>query len=74
MLEEVFDELARQQREKIKKFAHGLIPYLTDDDLLQPNDFPELERHPHFRYEEGVLEGILTARMAYLAWKKDQLV
>jgi len=35
--------------------------------LLQPNDFPELENHPLFRYEEGVLEGILTARMSYLS-------
>lgn len=74
MLETVFDELAQQQRERVKKFAHSLIPYLTDDDLLQPNDFPELERHPHFRYEEGVLEGILTARMAYLAWEKERSV
>ena len=68
----IFDELAHHQREKVKKFAHTLIPHLTDDDLLQPNDFPELENHPYFRYEEGVLEGILTARMAFLAWKKEK--
>ena len=32
--------------------------------LMQPNDFPDLENNPLFRYEEGVLEGLLTARMA----------
>jgi hypothetical protein len=44
---------------------------MTLDDLLQPNDFPALEQNPLFRYEEGILEGLLTARMAYLARKKD---
>ena len=72
MFETIFDELADQQRKKLMQFANVLIPHLTEDDLLQPNDFPALENHPYFRYEEGVLEGILTARMAYLAWKKQQ--
>lgn len=51
-------------------FARQKIPYLTGDDLLQPNDFPQLEGDPLFRYEEGILEGLLTARMAYLAKKR----
>lgn len=72
MIEVMFDELADQQRKRLGAFARTLIPYLTEDDLLQPNDFPELENHPYFRYEEGVLEGILTARMAYLALKKQE--
>jgi hypothetical protein len=72
MLEVLFDELASQQREKLAKFARQYFPNITADDLLQPNDFPLLENHPYFRYEEGVLEGILTARMAYLAWKRQE--
>lgn len=55
------------QRKKVKAVALKLIPHLTDDDLLQPNDFPLLDNHPFFRYEEGVLEGLMTAQMAYLA-------
>lgn len=70
-MELIFDELVDQQRKRLGDFARTLIPYLTEDDLLQPNDFPELDNHPYFRYEEGVLEGILTARMAYLANKKQ---
>jgi hypothetical protein len=70
-VELIFDELVDQQRKRLGDFARTLIPYLTEDDLLQPNDFPELDNHPYFRYEEGVLEGILTARMAYLANKKQ---
>ncbi len=70
-MERVFDELVTLQRNKLLKFAQQVIPNITPDDLLQPNDFPQLEEHPLFRYEEGILEGLLTARMAYLAWKKE---
>lgn len=69
-MEKIFDELIKLQQEKIRQCASSIIPHLTDDDLLQPNDFPELENNPYFRYNEGVLEGLMTARMAYLAQKK----
>lgn len=71
-MEKIFEKLVEMQKERMLKFAQKMFPSITPDDLLQPNDFPELEKHPHFRYEEGVLEGLLTARMAYLAWQKDQ--
>ncbi|MBS0603910.1 MAG: hypothetical protein JSS60_02605 [Verrucomicrobia bacterium] len=71
-MEKLFDELVEGQRKKLLQFARQIIPYATPDDLLQPNDFPELEQNPLFRYEEGILEGLLTARMAYLALKKDR--
>lgn len=70
-MEELFDELVAAQQEKLFACACKIVPYMTRDDLLQPNDFPELEKHPYFRYEEGVLEGLLTARMAYLARLKE---
>jgi len=70
-MESVFDELVELQRRKLLKFAQQIIPNITPDDLLQPNDFPALEQNPLFRYEEGILEGLLTARMAYLAKKKE---
>jgi hypothetical protein len=63
----MFDELIALQRKKVLNCALRILPHLTEDDILQPNDFPELEMNPHFRYEEGVLEGLMTARMAYLA-------
>lgn len=70
-MEKLFDELVEGQRKKLLNFARKTIPSFTTDDLLQPNDFPELENSPIFRYEEGVLEGLLTARMAYLALLKE---
>ncbi len=67
---ELFDEMIAEQRKKVMRCAERIIPNITEDDLLQPNDFPLLENNPHFRYEEGVLEGLLTARMGYLASQK----
>jgi hypothetical protein len=69
----LFDEMISAQRDKLMKCASQMVPHLTHDDLLQPNDFPQLENHPYFRYEEGVLEGLLTARMAYLARLSQEL-
>ena len=69
---ELFEELIQAQKAKMLSCARRLVPHVTPDDLLQPNDFPELENHPHFRYEEGVLEGLLTAYTAYLARQKEK--
>jgi len=69
-VEALFEELVKQQEEKVFKFAQRIIPHITREDVLQPNDFPALENHPLFRYEEGILEGLRTAQMAYTACKK----
>ncbi len=67
MLGKVFNEMIDAQRSKLFSYAQRIIPTLTQDDLLQPNDFPALEQHPVFRYEEGILAGLLAAHAAYLA-------
>ncbi len=64
VFEEVLDEIILYQKEKLLKVAKEIIPHAVEDDLLQPFDFPELERDPGFRHEEGVLEGLLTAATA----------
>ncbi|MES2344479.1 MAG: hypothetical protein V4494_00875 [Chlamydiota bacterium] len=71
-MKKIFDELIEAQNKKIYACAERIVPRITQDDLLQPNDFPELETHPYFRYEEGILEGLMTARMAYLAYLNEQ--
>lgn len=54
-------ELIENQKKTLLALAVRVVPGITDDDLLQPNDFPILENHPEFRYEEGVLHGFLAA-------------
>ncbi len=72
-MDKLFDALVLQQRARVFRCAREIIPHLTEDDVLQPNDFPLLEGNSFFRYEEGVLEGLLTARMAYLAKRQEEL-
>ncbi|NGX48242.1 MAG: hypothetical protein K1000chlam3_01633, partial [Chlamydiae bacterium] len=43
---ELFDELVALQEKKVFKLAEKIIPNITRDDILQPNDFPALENHP----------------------------
>jgi hypothetical protein len=68
---ELFDALIRDQQAVVVSCARRIIPHLTEEDILQPNDFPQLENHPHFRYEEGLLAGLHSARMAFLAESRN---
>jgi hypothetical protein len=70
-MENLFDVLVEEQKKRLLHFAQRIVPHVTSDDLLQPNDFPLLENNALFRYEEGILAGLLTARMAYLSCLKD---
>ncbi|NGX61933.1 MAG: hypothetical protein K940chlam9_01424 [Chlamydiae bacterium] len=63
-IEALFEELIEGQKEKVLTCGRTFVPTLTSEDALQPNDYPELENNPHFRYEEGVLEGLQTAQTA----------
>lgn len=63
----LLDEMIEQQKLQLLKIARKIVPHVTDDDLLQPNDFSELENHPLFRYEEGLLHGLQAAKAALLA-------
>lgn len=71
-VKKLFEELVENQEKRLYKLGLEIRPNLTLDDLLQPNDYPELENHPEFRYEEGVLEGLKTSYMAYLALQRDK--
>lgn len=64
---ELIEELIEQQLRVLLAIGRRLNPNITLDDLMQPNDFPELEHHPLFRYEEGVLHGLQVVKAAYLA-------
>ena len=63
----LFNEMIEGQKAKLLQIAKRIVPQVIEDDLLQPNDFPALENHPIFRYEEGVLHGLQAAKAACLA-------
>lgn len=68
---EIIESMRTSQEENLLNLGRQFIPNLTKDDLLQPNDFQELENNPHFRYEEGILSGILSLEAAFKAFTKD---
>ncbi len=63
-LDQLLQELIDGQQKTLLQLARRIIPNATSDDILQPNDFAELENHPHFRYEEGVLAGFQSVQIA----------
>jgi hypothetical protein len=65
--EKLFDELIQQQERKLLRLAQELRPNVTWDDLLQPQDLPEVAGDPTFNYEDGLLAGIKAARIALRA-------
>jgi hypothetical protein len=60
------------QKRRLLKIGREIIPYLSEEDILQPFDYPELENNGFFRYEEGVLHGLQTAKAAVLASEQKQ--
>jgi hypothetical protein len=63
-------DLVTYQRQMLLNLGRRVVPNLTSEDLLQPNDYPSLESHPHFRYEEGILAGIQMVQSALQALQK----
>jgi len=70
-IETLLDELIEENKEKLLALGRRIIPTLTSEDMLQPNDYPELDNHPSFRYEEGILAGLQSAQIALKALRKD---
>lgn len=68
----IIEEIVEAQEKRLLKLGREIRPNLTVEDVLQPNDYLELETHPEFRYEEGVLEGVKTVQMALMALSKEK--
>jgi hypothetical protein len=66
-LEQLFEELIAHQRKRVLLHARRLNEHLTEDDVQQPQDFPELSGSPEWNYEDGLLAGYLSAQMAVRA-------
>ena len=71
LIDQTLNQIVEQQKHELLKCGRRIIPHLTPDDILQPNDYQELELNPHFRFEEGVLAGMQTIQMALLALMKE---
>ena len=66
-LERLLEEMVAQQRARVRARARALNPRLTDDDVQQPHDFPELAGSPEWQYEDGILAGYQAVQAAMRA-------
>jgi len=71
LIEKTVQDILDGQNKMLLKLGRRIVPTLTTEDMLQPNDYHELENHPEFRYEEGVLCGMQTILVALRAAKND---
>lgn len=69
-LERVLGELSRSQTDKVAALAKRVNAGLTAEDLRNPQDFPELVSDPDWCYQDGMLAGIESVRMALRALSK----
>ncbi len=67
LIDTVFAELIAHQRKRVLEHARRLNPRVTEDDIQQPQDFPELWGNPEWQYEDGILAGYQAAQMALRA-------
>jgi hypothetical protein len=73
-IEGTLDEMGSMHKRALLILGRRIVPTLTSEDILQPNDYPQLNDHPEFRYEEGLLAGIQAVQMALRALKSDKSI
>lgn len=65
--EALLSRMIDQQREKVLRLARQAVPHISAEDVMNPNDYPELKAHPTFDYEDGILAGLISAQVAIRA-------
>jgi hypothetical protein len=63
-IDAVLERLISQQRNKIKEVALDIVPHLAPEQMQDPHDYPEVADDAMFNFEDGVLAGLMSARMA----------
>lgn len=73
LVEQELDRLHRHHIDQAKRVAHAINPRLTDEDLLNPDNFPEVIADPRFTYADGIAAGVLSAKIALRAALSHEL-
>jgi hypothetical protein len=67
LIENELSSLHNHYLQRAKAVAHKINPRLTDEDLLNPDNFPDIMQDPRYTYADGLAAGILSAKMAIKA-------
>lgn len=70
-VERLLDDMVRAQRDKVLSTARAKFPRLTGEDVMTPEAYPELYADGPFNYEDGILNGLLSAQMALRALARE---
>ncbi len=70
--EGLLEKMIAQQRVKVLELGRKWVPFATDEDLRNAEDFKILKDKPIFHYEDGILAGLIAARMALLHQMRSQ--
>lgn len=64
---EVIEELVAYQKKKVLELAQRIHPGLTEEDVRNIHDHPDVYGDPIFQFEDGQLAGFVAARIALKA-------
>jgi hypothetical protein len=63
----VLDQMIQQQQRKVYILAVERVPGITLEESRNAHDYAALRQDWAFNFEDGVLSGLISARMALLA-------
>ena len=63
-IKELVEKMVELQRTKVLNIARAIDKRMTPEDIRNPQDIPALYRDPGFNFEDGILTGYLSIRMA----------
>ncbi|HXP89298.1 MAG TPA: hypothetical protein VN931_00070 [Fibrobacteria bacterium] len=70
---DLLEEMIVQQRGKVLELGRRWVPHATDEDLRNAEDFAVLKDKPMFHFEDGILSGLIAAKMALTHWGRTGL-
>ena len=70
----LYERMITQQQAKVLRLAREVVPNITPEELRNPHDFPKLKEHATFEFEDGLLSGLISARVALNAEIKGRLL
>ena len=63
-MDRILEEMVVAQRKKVLRIGREYAPGATPEDLMNPQDSPELLAAPQFHFEDGILSGYISAQIA----------
>ena len=72
VIEMLLAEMVAQQEVTVLALGRTLAPNVTPEDLRNPQDIPAIATSATFNYEDGILTGLRSARIAMRARRNHE--